>query len=192
MTQVSHPDSSRRWQGLADLLHVEPGEARPLALLWAHSFFAGVAVVPLFAAGNALFSYSSPPTGCHMPTSPAGMSIGAAWIYNRARSRLTTARLFRGLLLALLVCVLALRVGFKLTDASWPAFVLLTSVTNALLNVEVWGLARQLFTVRQGKRLFGLIGSGELMAMVPDGLATPILSPGSAWRTCFCLPAPGS
>jgi len=70
------------------------------------------------------------------------MSIGAAWIYNRARSRLTTARLFRGLLLALLVCVLALRVGFKLTDASWPAFVLLgfTSVTNALLNVEVWGL----------------------------------------------------
>ena len=143
MTQVSHPDSRRRWQGLADSARREPGEARPLALLWAHSFFAGVAVVPLFAAGNALFlvKFSSDWLP-HAYIASAGMSIGAAWIYNRARSRLTVARLFRGLLLALLVCVLALRVGFKLTDASWPAFVLLgfASVTNALLNVEVWAL----------------------------------------------------
>ena len=49
------------------------------------------------------------------------------------------------------------------------------AVTSALLNVEVWGLAGQFFTVRQGKRLFGLVGSGELLAMALGGLATPLL-----------------
>jgi len=113
----------------------------------------------------------------HAYIASAGMGIGAAWIHGRARKRLTTARLFRSLLLALLLCVLVLRLGFGLTDAAWSAFVLLGfySVANALLNVEVWGVAGQLFTVRQGKRLFVLVGSGELMAMAIGGLATPLL-----------------
>lgn len=89
------------------------------------------------------------------------MAMGAAWIYNRARQRLTTTRLFRRLLLTLLAGVLLLWLGFDLTDTAWPAFLLLGfyAVTSALLNVEVWSLAGQLFTVRQGKRLFGLVGS---------------------------------
>ncbi|HJP32984.1 MAG TPA: cyclic nucleotide-binding domain-containing protein [Candidatus Latescibacteria bacterium] len=178
MTQGQRLDTASRSQTVADLLHVEAGEGRPLLLLWAHSFFAGVAVVPLLAAGNALFlSQFSSDWLPHAYIASAGMSISAAWIYNRARRRLTTARLFRGLLFGLLACVLALRLGFRLTEASWPAFVLLgfSAVTNSLLNVEVWGVAGQLFTVRQGKRLFGLVGSGELMAMVLGGLATPLL-----------------
>jgi hypothetical protein len=55
MTQGQRLDTASRSQTVADLLHVEAGEGRPLLLLWAHSFFAGVAVVPLLAAGNALF-----------------------------------------------------------------------------------------------------------------------------------------
>ena len=167
-----------RWQGFAHLLHVEPTETRPLLLLWAHSFFSGVVVAPLFAAGNALFlSQFSTNWLPHAYIASAGMGIGAAWLYSRARKRLTTARLFRGLLLSLLLSVLVLRLAFGITDAAWPAFVLLGlySVTKAMLSVEVWGLAGQLFTVRQGKRLFGLVGSGELMAMAIGGLATPVL-----------------
>ena len=80
MTQIARSGTgSQRWQGLADLLHVEPGEARPLALLWAHSFFAGVAVVPLFAAGNALFLVQfSTDLLPHAYIASAGMSIAAA------------------------------------------------------------------------------------------------------------------
>ncbi|SVD74938.1 uncharacterized protein METZ01_LOCUS427792, partial [marine metagenome] len=47
-------------------------------------------------------------------------------------------------------------------------------VSKALLSVELWGIAGQVFNVRQGKRLFGLIGSGELLATVVGGLATPM------------------
>lgn len=165
-------------RSLANVLHVESNETRPLLLLWAHSFFSGVTIAPLFAAGNALFlSKYSTEWLPHAYIASAFMGIGAAWIYSHARKRLTTARLFRGLLLALLACVLALRLGLYLTDASWPAFLLLGfySVANALLNVEIWGVAGQLFTVRQGKRLFGLVGSGELIAMAIGGLATPML-----------------
>ena len=48
-------EDTPRWQGLANLLQVEPAETRQLLLLWAHSFFSGVTVAPLLAAGNALF-----------------------------------------------------------------------------------------------------------------------------------------
>ena len=47
-------------------------------------------------------------------------------------------------------------------------------MSKALLSVELWGIAGQVFNVRQGKRLFGLIGSGELLATVVGGLATPM------------------
>ena len=42
-----------------------------------------------------------------------------------------------------------------------------------LLNLEFWGLAGNLMNVRQGKRLFGLIGAGELIAGSILGLMSP-------------------
>ena len=62
--------------------------------------------------------------------------------------------------------------GLDLTQAAWPAFLLLgfQAVSKALLSVELWGIAGQVFNVRQGKRLFGLIGSGELLATVVGDL----------------------
>lgn len=112
-------DNRYRWQGLAHLLRVEAGEPRPLLLLWVHSFFSGVTVAPLFAAGNAMFLAQVGKDWLpHAYIASAAMAMGAAWIYNRARQRLTTTRLFRRLLLTLLAGVLLLRLGFDLTDTA--------------------------------------------------------------------------
>ena len=48
----------------------------------------------------------------------------------------------------------------------WVAMILPVwyEVEWVLLNLEFWGLAGNLMHVRQGKRLFGLIGAGELIA----------------------------
>jgi AAA family ATP:ADP antiporter len=42
-----------------------------------------------------------------------------------------------------------------------------------LTGLEVWSLAGRLFTVRQGKRLFGLIGAGEWVTIIVGGFLVP-------------------
>src|SRR5919197_1384036 len=81
---------------------------------------------------------------------------------------------------------------------AWLAFGLLCwlRVLTVLTNLVFWGLAERLFNVRQGKRLFSLIGSGELAASILGGFATPLVVPvlgthnlllGSALSLIACL-----
>ncbi|MBT6626412.1 MAG: hypothetical protein HOB49_05355, partial [Gemmatimonadetes bacterium] len=50
-TAIETEDTSR----LLQLLRIEQAEARPLLLLWIHSLFVGIAIVPLYVAANTLF-----------------------------------------------------------------------------------------------------------------------------------------
>ncbi|MDP6041171.1 MAG: Npt1/Npt2 family nucleotide transporter, partial [Candidatus Latescibacteria bacterium] len=59
------------------------------------------------------------------------------------------------------------------------------TVLTALIHVAFWGLATRLLDVRQGKRLFGLVGAGEMVASVISGLATPLFVP--LWGTIHLL-----
>jgi hypothetical protein len=138
---------------LLSLLRVEPEERRPLGRVWLLSLFSGLAIAPLFAAGNALFlSQFSSDSLPYAYIVAAALSLLAARLYDVGRRRLSTERLFRRVLLALLGVVLLLRLGLALPDDRVPAFLLLGvhSLTAAMLSVEVWGVAGRLFTVRQG------------------------------------------
>ena len=57
------------------------------------------------------------------------------------------------------------KLGAKVKKFIW------TEVTIVFLGLAFWGLAGRIFDVRQGKRLFGLIGTGEMLAGVAGGLA---------------------
>ncbi len=67
----------------------------------------------------------------------------------------------------------------NLSNARWPAFALFVwyAAEFQLGNVVLWNTANRIFTVRQGKRLFGLIGSGEILTAIVGGLLTPFLLP---------------
>jgi len=57
--------------------------------------------------------------------------------------------------------------------AGWPVAALMIwfEVVWALTSLEFWGLAGRLMNLRQGKRLFGLIGSGDMVATVIGGFS---------------------
>lgn len=44
-----------------------------------------------------------------------------------------------------------------------------------ITSMALWGLANQLFDVRQSKRVYGIIGSGELVATIAGGFLTPAI-----------------
>jgi len=76
-----------------------------------------------------------------------------------------------------LLAFLLLRAALVVGDARLTAGALLVwyDVLFALANLAFWPLAGRLFNIRQAKRLYGLTGSGELLAGILGGFSVPIL-----------------
>ena len=159
-------------------LNVEPGEGGRLALLWTQSFVMGIALVSFYAASSALFlsAYGSDRLP-HMYITAAVVSTLFGLAYARFLKRNSPAAILVGTSVAMLIMIVGLRVSLDTADGIWPRLLLRACypLLQAMLAVLLWDLAGRLFDVRQGKRLFGLIGAGEQLATVLGGVSTPIL-----------------
>lgn len=156
---------------------VEPGEGGPLALMLGHSFFAGISLVSFYVASTALFlSAFSADVLPYVYLTSAVVGPLAGWVYSRCEKLVSFQALLSGTLIFLIISVLWLRLSLEMEDPRLAAFGLLVwySVLFALINVELWGAAGRLFTLQQGKRLFGLVATGEIVAATMGGFATPI------------------
>ena len=148
-------------------------------MLALHSFFVGIPRVATGTAAMALFLVQF--DASNLPY----VYIGAAavipltgFVRLRLANHLSLTRLLAVDLAFVLVMLLLLR-GALMTQPGgyWVAMILPVwyEVEWVLLNLEFWGLAGNLMHVRQGKRLFGLIGAGELIAGAIVGLMSPTL-----------------
>ena len=92
------------------------------------------------------------------------------------QDRVPFARLMTGTLWFLLVSVAALRVGLGMSAAAWLIFLLLVwyRALSILTDLEYWAVAARLYDVRQAKRLFGIVGSGEVVARIAGSFAVPL------------------
>ncbi len=163
---------------LASALNIRPGEGRSTALLLMHSFCLGTATVSFSTAASALFLATfDVGTLPYVYISSAVTTVLLGFLYTKLQARLPAATLLPATLVFLVLIVAALRLGLWLSASTWLAFALLfwLRLVIVLANLEFWGLAGRLFNVRQGKRLFSLIGSGELTASILGGFATPLL-----------------
>lgn len=162
---------------LCMVLNIRPGEGWPMFLLLAHSFFLGITLVFFFTAANALFlSKFDVEILPYAYIVSAGVITLAGFLYSRLEKRLSINRLLTGTLTFLLVSVCAFRLGLW-ADIEWLIFGLLiwTEMLDMLISLEFWGLAGRLFNVRQGKRLFGLIGSGDTITRIVSSFSIPLL-----------------
>jgi HEAT repeat protein len=165
---------------LLSAFNIAPGEGLPVALLLSHSFFMGLAGVLFYTAASAVFLAVFAPTT--LPYFYIASSVFVALcglLYAKLEARLPVSLLLPATLVLLVLSVVGWRLGLWLTHAAWLAFGLLCwlRVLMVLTSLVFWGLAERLFNVRQGKRLFSLIGSGELAASILGGFATPLLVP---------------
>jgi AAA family ATP:ADP antiporter len=158
-------------------LSIEPGESRVIGLLCGLSFFIGLTLVSFYTASNTLFlaafGAENLPYGY---IASAVVSSLTGWLYSHAKDRFAFPTMLLGTFVYLLITVLCLRLGLLLTPSPWPVFVLLIwfTVITALLHVVFWSLASRLLDVRQSKRLFGLVGAGELLASMAGGASIPL------------------
>ncbi len=160
---------------------LEPGEGRVAGLMALHSFAMGLATVLFETAASALFVARFGAAALPWVYIAAALvNTGAGALFQAARAHLPFRRLMAALLLLLLVSVLGLRVGLATTGAAALVFSLLVfyRVLSVLTDLEYWAVAGRLYDVRQAKRLFGLIGTGEVVARIAGSFAVPLLVAG--------------
>ncbi|HTQ98609.1 MAG TPA: hypothetical protein VMH83_01405, partial [Candidatus Acidoferrum sp.] len=154
---------------LAANLDVRQGEGKPLLLLLVHAFCMGTGFVFFEAPANALFLSSFDASALpyvYMVSAVVTVLIGTA--FARAEGRFPPSHLFMAVLLLMATATLLLYLGSVFTTSRWIGFLLMIwkDVQFILTGLEFWAVAGAVFDLRQGKRLFGLVGAGEIAAVV--------------------------
>ncbi len=113
--------------------------------------------------------------------------------YSALLVRTSFARMMAGTLAFLLLTTLALRAGLLVSDAAWLVFLLLVwyRVISILTDLEFWAVASRLYDVRQAKRLFGFVGSGDVVARIACAFSVPFLVPHIGVANLLVLSAAG-
>jgi AAA family ATP:ADP antiporter len=165
-------------QTISKALNLRPGDGWPLAVLLAHSCLKGAARVLTETPANALFlSRFTIETLPLVYICTAVVCTGIGLVFARMESRISLRALLAGTLGFLSIVTL----GFYFALSEYPSqpvvfgTMVWKDVHWTLMNLEFWALAGVLLDVRQGKRLFGMIATGEIVAGMLGGFSVPLL-----------------
>jgi len=157
---------------------VEPAEERAAALMLAHSAFMGFSTVFFETAASALFLGAF--NASALPwvyLAAAGFSGATGYFYSKLQNRLTFSGLMTGTLVGLMLVVGAIRGSLMVTQSAALFFFAMVfyRVLSSLTDLEYWAVAGRLYDLRQAKRLFGFVGTGEVLARIAGSFSIPLL-----------------
>lgn len=154
------------------VLNIRPDERRTVYLMLAQYFFLGAAM--LFAQTISMPLFLEYWGASYIPLTYIGIAVVVSTItaiFLKISERVTLARWLWSTLLFIAITTLLLRIGLAIAPSKWLAL-LLPIWTQTLINLAVlafWTLASDIFDVRQGKRLFGLLNAGSWLSYVVAG-----------------------
>lgn len=182
------PAARRGLAGLSD-------ELRLTLLLFLFSFFiSGVPRVYTQTAAHALFIEAYGAAALPWAYLAQALCVPlACYLYLQAERRLALGPLMVATLVSQIVALVLFHQGVA---AGIPlvagASIVYFEIEFVLSSLLLWGLANQLMTLRQGKRLFGFVSAGEPVAIIACGLSTPLLLRVLAPADLFLLSAVGA
>lgn len=164
---------------ISKALNIENKERGVVFLLLTQSIFLGIFAGALDVGANSLFleAYSADdmPTA-FMISGVVGISFTSLYTFLQKRvpfKLFTILNLFVAILL-----VGALRVGYSIFEGRRElAFALLVLMGPVIIisMLGFWGTAGRYFTLREGKRLFGIIDTGSVVGMILAFYSVPVL-----------------
>ncbi|HMK03071.1 MAG TPA: hypothetical protein VK489_02725 [Ferruginibacter sp.] len=148
-------------------LKIRRGEAGLVKDLFAMEFFQGAGIAFFFTAAFTLFLKEFPITEL-----PKVFIISAflLWLtgifYTQLEHKLKIRSLGLFVTLFMAFNILLFRIGYEVTGGSWFLYIMLAwfNVLYLMNSLQFWGMASLLFDVRQSKRLFAIISSGDIPA----------------------------
>jgi hypothetical protein len=163
---------------LGTWLGIQPTERRVTWLLIAHSFAMGLATVLFETAASATFLTRFEATDLpwvYMASAVLNAATGV--MYARAQATARFGALMKGTLWGLLGLVLFIRSGQALTDGPWFAFAAMVAyrIISGLTDLEFWAVAGRIYDIGQARRLFGVVGTGEVVARTAGAFCVPLV-----------------
>ncbi len=166
-------------KNIQHLFNIKPGEGTLVALNFLQALFLGFPRLFTLTAATSLFlaNYSANNLPyIYIVSSLIIPIVGLIHLYFANRISFLKLQLRTLLSICLILLSLILLLG-SLPDMKWPIFLLLIwfQVEWVLVQITYWSVANRLFTVRQSKRLFGFIWSGEALTFILGGFLIPYL-----------------
>lgn len=166
-------------QLLSHWLNIRPDERRRTALLFLFLFACTSFIIIGRTARDALLlSHNGLDMLPRMYVGVAVASALAVLLYNQVIARFSPYHVLRGTLVLTLLSLGGMRVGMSLQlPYIEGAFYIFMEVAGSILTVQFWTFANEAFSTREAKRLFGVVGSGGVMAGTICGFGGAWLAP---------------
>jgi hypothetical protein len=153
-----------RWQ---QLLGIRPDEGRTVGLFFLHNFLLGIGTILVYVSANVILLENNPERNLPLAYGVAALlMIAAGKVYAHFEHHLGLQRVAVRVLLAVvaLTGVLGVLVAVGHSVAAAVAIMAGYRVIYLLTNLEFWGVSAVVFDVRQSRRLFSVISSGDMPA----------------------------
>jgi AAA family ATP:ADP antiporter len=160
------------------VFNLKKGEEKVVMLLTLYSFFMGLAYAYFYTASTSLFVGKFDISVLPYAYMGQGVVSYIVWLlFKRLQRYISFSKLFiaGGIFLLISVCGLSFEYIHNQSKASAFALFVWYNIFLLLNGIGFWGIAAKIFNISQAKRLFGLIGSGEILARVISFLSVPLL-----------------
>jgi len=163
---------------LLSLLGIESGEESMVSMLLTQSVFLGIFFGAFDISAHSLFLSifdEKMMARGYVVSGVAGIILTSLYTWFQTRMQFKNFAIFN--LVAVTVLTLILWVTLNLSPAKWVIFIvfIMLGPLNILAMLGFWGTTGRLFTLRQGKRLFGLVDAGLIIGIIISCYAIPIL-----------------
>jgi ATP:ADP antiporter, AAA family len=163
---------------LLQLLNIESGEEGIVFLILIQSFFIGVFNAAFDVTAHALFLNSfneDSLANAYMISGFAGIIMAA--IYSKLQNNIKFSSLILLNIFTIAAITFSIWSGLSSSGSKWIIFgtFVMMGPLNIIALVSFNGMVIRLFTLRQGKRLFGLVDSGLIFGMIVIGFSIQLL-----------------
>ncbi|RAJ92104.1 Cyclic nucleotide-binding domain-containing protein [Larkinella arboricola] len=146
---------------------VRQHEVRTVWLFFLHNFFLGIGTILAYVSANVILLENHPETS--LPIAFIGSAIGMMLVgklYAHYEHHLALRSLAVRVLWAVIALTFVLAVLVLVGHSVWAAIAIMVGyrLIYLLTSLEFWGVSAVVFDVRQSKRLFSVISSGDMPA----------------------------
>ncbi|GAA4424048.1 hypothetical protein GCM10023188_03420 [Pontibacter saemangeumensis] len=162
------------------LLNIKPSEAKLVGHLFLVQYFIGVATAFLFTSSLTLILSSYPVTVYpKIYILAAGFLFIANMLYSRLEARFAPEKLLQVIVAFSAGSILLHWACLTYIPSQWlPLFLAVWNmVVYMLVGYAFWGMAAILFNVRESKRLFSIVGAGDIPAKMLGYFSVTALVP---------------
>lgn len=163
---------------LHETLNLRKDEILPVAILVFQSVFLGFFLGAFDVSANTLFLNSFDQSMIPKAIVVSGITgILLTSLYSFFQSKLEFSKLAVLNLFTVFALTFLLRAGYYFSDTKWLAFGLfvLMGPLNIVALVGFWGTVGRIFDLRQGKRIFGFIDTGQVVGVIISSFSIPFL-----------------